>query len=124
MSFQEALQSALIQNYANFRGRALRSEYWYFGLALFVATIVALVIDINMIGRPILKSVVTLGTIIPSLSVGARRLHDTDRSGWWQLIGVVPLIGAIVLIVWFASARSAGDNRFGKPPQGQRPVLI
>ena len=73
-------------------------------LALFVATTVALVIDINMIGRPILKSVVTLGAIIPSLSVAARRLHDTDRSGWWQLIGVVPLIGAIVLIVWFASA--------------------
>ena len=120
MSFQEAVRSALIPNYANFNGRASRPEYWYFILAIIIATVVATIIDDYAIGEPVLETIVSLGTIIPSLSVGARRLHDTDRSGWWQLIGIVPLIGVIVLIVWWVSAGSPGANRFGPAPQGAR----
>ncbi len=120
MSFQEAVQSALTRNYANFNGRASRPEYWYFILAFILASVAASLIDNYVIGYSILETFVSIGTIIPSLSVGARRLHDIDRSGWWQLIGIVPLIGVIVLIVWWVSAGSPGANRFGPPPQGAR----
>lgn len=116
MSFSEAVNSVLFQNYANFQGRAARPEFWWFMLAILIASLVAAIIDEYGIGPPILESLVTLVTIIPSLSVGARRLHDTDRSGWWQLLSLIPLIGTIVLIVWWATAGSAAENRFGRPP--------
>jgi uncharacterized membrane protein YhaH (DUF805 family) len=120
MSFQEAVQSALTRNYANFNGRASRPEFWYFVLAIIIATFLASVIDNYALGEPVLESLVTLGTIIPLFAVGARRLHDTDRSGWWLLIHVIPLIGSIVLIVWWASLGSLGANRFGPPPEEAR----
>ncbi len=116
MSFGEAVNSALFRNYANFQGRAARPEFWWFMLAILIASLVATVIDAYVIGPRIFESLVTLGTIVPSLSVGARRLHDTDRSGWWQLLSLIPVIGMIVLIVWWASAGWPGDNRFGRPP--------
>ena len=125
MSFQDALRSAVIQNYANFQGRALRSEYWYFMLTLFVATIVASVIDINMIGRPILESVVSLGTHRP-LSLRWRPAPSRHGS-----IGLVATRWRRAVDRRHSADRlacvdqgSAGDNRFGKPPQGQRPALI
>jgi len=102
MSLVDAVRSGL-SKYATFEGRALRSEYWYFVLALILATVVAEILD----------AIVALGTIVPSIAVACRRLHDTDRSGWWQLITFVPLIGTIVLIVWLAS-QGTGDNRFGR----------
>ncbi|MFZ1963803.1 MAG: DUF805 domain-containing protein [Roseiarcus sp.] len=141
----EALRSALIHNYANFHGRARRSEYWFFSLSVGIVMCFADLIDDALWGKPILASIVYLATIIPHFSVGARRLHDTDRSGWWQLIAVVPiiglivlpdlsgwwqliavvpLIGAIVLVVLFLLAGSAGENRYGEPPQGQRPAVL
>jgi uncharacterized membrane protein YhaH (DUF805 family) len=67
---------------------------------------------------------VSLGTIIPFLAVGARRLHDIDRAGWWQLIQAVPLIGSIVLIIWWASLGSLGANRFGQPPQATQQPFV
>lgn len=116
MSFQEAVQSALIQNYANFRGRALRSEFWWFMLAFTIAGVVASAIDYSLLNdRTILETIVSIGAILPTLSVGARRLHDTDRTGWWQLLQVIPVIGIIVLIVWFVQVGTPGPNRFGPP---------
>ncbi|MGD0719839.1 MAG: DUF805 domain-containing protein [Roseiarcus sp.] len=112
MSLVDAVRSGL-SKYATFEGRALRSEYWYFVLALILATVVAEILDAIIIGRPVLAAIVALGTIVPSIAVACRRLHDTDRSGWWQLITFVPLIGTIVLIVWLAS-QGTGDNRFGR----------
>lgn len=117
MSFQEAVRNALMQNYANFNGRASRPEFWYFVLAIVIATVFASIIDDYALGEPVLESIVTLGTIIPFLAVGARRLHDTDRSGWWLLIHVIPLIGSIVLIVWWVFVGSPGPNHFGPPPE-------
>jgi uncharacterized membrane protein YhaH (DUF805 family) len=114
MSFTDAIQSGF-SNYANFQGRALRSEYWFYVLGVFLASLVATLIDRLVLGYPVLGTIVSLGTIIPSLAVAARRLHDTDRSGWWQLLLFVPLIGAIVLIVWYATAGTPGSNRFGPP---------
>ena len=116
MGFQEAVQSALIRNYANFNGRALRSEFWWFMLAFVIAGGVASAIDYALLSnRAILETIVSLGSILPTLSVGARRLHDTDRSGWWQLLQVIPLIGIIILIVWFVQVGTPGSNRFGPP---------
>ena len=111
MSFTESVQTCL-SKYVVFQGRAVRSEYWWFVLAYFLAYIVAVVVDNAILGHPILTTIVSLGSILPLLSAQVRRLHDTDRSGWWILLAFVPLIGAIVLLIWFCSAGTDGPNRF------------
>jgi uncharacterized membrane protein YhaH (DUF805 family) len=115
MNMQEAVRSVLSQ-YSNFSGRARRSEFWFWTLAVFIVSVVAGIID-RIIGAPILQIVVVLGTIVPGLAVGARRLHDTGRSGWLQLLGLIPIVGTIILIVWFA-ADSQPDNEYGPNPKG------
>jgi uncharacterized membrane protein YhaH (DUF805 family) len=72
--------------------------------------------DGGMMGGSLLANIWSLATLLPSLAVGARRLHDIDRTGWWQLIWFIPVIGWIVLIVFFASRGTAGPNRFGANP--------
>lgn len=120
---------AVLKNYAGFSGRASRREYWMFTL---INTIILVVLQILM-GATMtppdefgqggslgfgyyLYMLYALATLIPSLAVAVRRLHDTDRSGWWILIGLVPLIGAIVLLVFFCQQGTQGDNRFGSDP--------
>jgi uncharacterized membrane protein YhaH (DUF805 family) len=115
MNMQEAVQSVLSQ-YANFNGRARRSEYWFWVLATVIVSIIAGIID-AIIGVQILQWIVVVATIVPNLAVGARRLHDTDKSGWLQLIGIIPLIGWIVLIVFYAMD-SGPDNKYGPNPKG------
>lgn len=115
MTMQEAVRSVLSQ-YANFSGRARRSEYWFWTLAVFIVSIVAAIID-RIIGVQILQYLVILATIVPGLAVGARRLHDTGRSGWLLLLAIIPLIGAIILIVWFVGD-SHPDNEYGPNPKG------
>jgi len=115
MGFTEAVQTCLTK-YVGFEGRAARPEYWWFALALALAYLVAILIDTYVINYPVLRILLWLATILPSLGVGVRRLHDTDRSGWWLLISVIPIIGTIVLIVWLATAGSPGQNRFGAQP--------
>jgi uncharacterized membrane protein YhaH (DUF805 family) len=111
MGFGEAI-SAGFANYVVFRGRAVRSEYWYFVLFCLLVALAASIIDyaikINVIGL-----LWSLATILPSLSIGARRLYDTDRSGWWQLIVFIPVIGWILLLVWMCIRGTPGVNRFG-----------
>jgi uncharacterized membrane protein YhaH (DUF805 family) len=112
-----------LQKYADFAGRAPRAEYWWFYLLYFVALIFATIVD-SLIGSHLVLNygfvslLVGLGFLVPMLAAGVRRLHDTDRSGWWLLIGFVPLIGAIVLLVFFVSGGTAGPNRFGDNPYG------
>jgi uncharacterized membrane protein YhaH (DUF805 family) len=98
----------------DFTGRALRSEYWYWILGIVIISVVLSIIDIS-IGTQVLSYLFSLATLLPGLAVGARRLHDTDRSGWWLLLGLIPLVGAIILIVWFATEGTSGPNRFGGP---------
>jgi uncharacterized membrane protein YhaH (DUF805 family) len=121
MNFTEAISSGF-QNYANFSGRAQRSAFWYWVLFCFLAGLVTAGIDYAIFGgesyMPI-NSLFTLATIIPNLAVAARRLHDIDRTGWWQLLHFIPLIGTIVLIVWWASRGMSGPNRFGQNPLGE-----
>ena len=119
MNFQEAVRSGFT-NYANFRGRACRSEFWWWQLFLVLAGIVVEVLDLlvnsNVLGGSPLATLFWLATIIPDLAVTVRRLHDTDSSGWWIFLGLIPLIGIIVLIVWWCQQGSKGYNRFGADP--------
>jgi uncharacterized membrane protein YhaH (DUF805 family) len=115
MDIGTAVRSVLTQ-YANFTGRARRSEFWWFYLASVLASIVAAIID-GILGFPLFQLVVGLGLIVPQLAVGARRLHDTGKSGWWQLIALVPLVGIIVLIVFFVQDSQPGANQHGPSPK-------
>jgi uncharacterized membrane protein YhaH (DUF805 family) len=107
----------VLKKYAQFDGRAGRQEFWMFVLFNAIIMIGLTVIE-TMVGGPgVLGSLYSLAVLCPSLAVGARRLHDTGRSGWWQLIGFVPLIGVIVLIVFFATAGQPSANQYGAPPK-------
>ncbi|MCE7997899.1 MAG: DUF805 domain-containing protein [Rhodobiaceae bacterium] len=117
MSFQEAISSGL-SRYIDFNTRSSRSEYWYWVLFVVLLSIVAGVIDSIIFDSPILRSLVTLGLLVPGIAVGVRRLHDIARSGWWYLIVFIPLIGALVLIYWFVQPGTAGSNEYGDNPLG------
>ena len=141
-----------LQKYADFSGRASRAEYWWFTLALVVAYIVISIVE-SIVGIDhtvgpygFLSILLMLGTLVPSIAVGVRRLHDTNRSGWWILVAVIPyailgfmmarsatstdmsgqasvglfgiiaLIGGVVLLVFMILAGTAGDNRYGPDP--------
>jgi len=95
------------KNYANFKGRATRSAFWYFQLVSFIVSVI-----LTIISAGILSLIYSLAVFIPALALGARRLHDTNRSGWWQLIAIIPLIGIIVLIVFWASKTKPEQNKF------------
>jgi uncharacterized membrane protein YhaH (DUF805 family) len=114
MNFGEAISSGF-SNYVNFAGRAIRSEYWYWVLFVFLAEIVTGIVDF-VLGVQITTTIFGLAVLLPGLAVAVRRLHDLDRSGWWVLLALIPLIGAIVLLVWFCSRGTEGSNRFGPDP--------
>jgi uncharacterized membrane protein YhaH (DUF805 family) len=121
MSFIEAIQSGF-SNYVNFQGRAIRSEYWYWVLFVFILMIVAELIDYAL-GIHAIYPISALAIILPGLAVSVRRLHDLDRSGWWVLLPIIPLIGSIVLIYWQCQRGTVGDNRFGPDPLASAPQL-
>ncbi|MGB5156193.1 MAG: DUF805 domain-containing protein [Desulfobacterales bacterium] len=107
----------VLKKYAVFNGRAGRKEYWYFVLFNIVFYILFGAID-RFIGSfnteagiGLFSSLYSLAVFTPGLAVTVRRLHDTDRSGWWLLIGLIPIIGALVLIVFTAQDSKAGDNK-------------
>lgn len=104
-----------LKKYADFEGRATRTEYWMFILFYLIFYIAIIVLD-YMVGTFFLALLFSLGMLILSLSIGARRLHDTSRSGWWQLIALIPLLGAIVLLVFFVQD-SHEENDHGPSPK-------
>jgi uncharacterized membrane protein YhaH (DUF805 family) len=112
-----------LKKYANFTGRSQRSEYWYFVLFYLLIFVALCLVDwlvgtfspSNEIG--LLSGIFSLAMIVPSIAVAARRLHDTDRSGWWQLLSLIPLIGVIVLIVFLAQDSKPGENKYGPNPK-------
>jgi uncharacterized membrane protein YhaH (DUF805 family) len=123
MSFQDAVRTCLQQKYTDFSGRARRSEFWYFFLFSVLASTAAGLLDTLFHTRPsgmyttgLIQSLVQLVLLLPGLAVGARRLHDISRSGWWLLLNLVPLVGQIILIVW-AVQDSRPDNQYGPSPK-------
>lgn len=102
------------KKYADFTGRASVKEYWMFILFYIIFFVILLVID-SLIGTAILSLIFSVVLILPSISITARRLHDTSRSGWWQLISLIPLLGAIVLIVFLVQG-SHDQNKYGAAP--------
>ena len=101
-----------LQPYFNFEGRARRSEYWWFVLANFCASIVLSFLG-NLINFPWLTSILSLALLIPSLGLTARRLHDIGKSGWLMLISIIPIVGAILLIIWCAKDGDPQPNQYG-----------
>lgn len=116
MGFGQAISSGF-SNYVNFSGRSSRSEYWFWVLFVLIADVVAIAID-AAIGKQIVSSLFGLAVLLPGLAVTVRRLHDLDRTGWWIFLGLIPLVGAIILIIWFCSKGTDGLNRFGADPLG------
>lgn len=108
---------SVLKNYATFSGRARRAEYWMFTLIDWVITIVlALMVNINGLFYSVFF-VYLVALLIPSLAVRFRRLHDTDHSGWWIFIGLIPVLGALVLLVFNVTEGTIGDNRYGEDPK-------
>jgi len=114
MSFSEAISDAF-SKYVTFTGRSSRSAYWWFYLFGLLVVVAALIIDFAIGTYPIIYVVATLALLLPNLAVLVRRLHDSGRSGWWILIALVPLIGAIVLLV-FTLQGSYPPNQWGNGP--------
>jgi uncharacterized membrane protein YhaH (DUF805 family) len=133
MTFVEAIKTGL-SKYVTWKGRASRSEFWFFFLFVMLCLIVASIVDtilgttfkaVNPMtgleqsaGYGYVYMLVGLGLFLPNLSVMVRRLHDTGRSGWWYWIVLIPLVGAILLIVWFATKGTTGSNEYGEDPLG------
>lgn len=104
MTFVESVQTCF-KKYADFNGRAGKSEFWWWVLFVIVASVMAQVVG------DIAGTLVSLGTLLPYLAVSARRLHDVDKSGWWQLIGLIPIIGWGLMIYWCVQ-EPVEPNRF------------
>jgi uncharacterized membrane protein YhaH (DUF805 family) len=106
----------VLKKYAVFNGRARRKEFWMFVLFNLIFSAVLNIID-YVIGINVLGYIYGLAVLVPSLAVAVRRLHDTNRTGWWIFIGLVPLVGAIILIVFYATDSQPGDNQYGPNPK-------
>lgn len=115
----------VLKKYAVFQGRARRSEYWFFVLFNVLISIALTVVDVVLgtfdaeTGVSLLSALYSLAVLIPSIAVSVRRLHDTDRTGWWLLIALVPLIGLIVLLVFMFLDSEPGDNKYGANPKAE-----
>jgi len=121
MDFGTSLQTCITKKYATFEGRASRSEFWYFSLfCCLLFFMIFLLYFSAVLPLPLtrlINLVVILGLFLPGLGVSVRRLHDIDRGGWWVLLNwLPPIVGAIILLCWFAQKGSAGPNRFGQDP--------
>ncbi|MCK9824004.1 DUF805 domain-containing protein [Nocardioides cavernae] len=122
MDFATSVRTCFAK-YVDFSGRARRSEFWWFVLFTAIVGIVASVVD-TALGTDydvrqggLVNTLASLVLVLPQLAVGARRLHDIGRSGWWQLLGIIPVIGWIFLLVWFCTDSRRRDNQYGPSPK-------
>jgi len=112
-----------LKRYATFAGRSRRREYWFFALFCFVCEVVLSIVDGFLgyydvaTGVGLFSGLFLLVVLLPSIAVGVRRLHDIGKSGWWILIGFIPLLGTIVLLVFFCLDSQPGSNAYGPNPK-------
>lgn len=106
----------VLQNYCGFSGRARRKEYWMFVLVNLIVSFVLGLVD-GFLGIQILTSLYNLAILIPNFALQFRRLHDIDRSAWWLLLAFVPLVGAIVLLIFTLLPGTVGENKYGADPK-------
>ena len=113
-----------LSKYVDFSGRARRSEFWYFILFNFLVQVVASILDTilgtdydNTTNSGLVGTLASLALFLPSIAVSARRLHDIGKSGWWQLIGIIPIIGWVLVIIWYCTNTKPGDNQYGPDPK-------
>ena len=118
-------KKVVLENYANFNGRARRAEFWWYALANVVVAIIAMTLD-SVLGTNIeplpygyVYIIYSLAVFLPGLAVGVRRLHDVGKSGWFYFIILVPIIGAIWLLVLFATEGQHGENQYGSDPKNE-----
>jgi uncharacterized membrane protein YhaH (DUF805 family) len=114
---QKAVKTCF-KKYVDFSGRAARPEFWWFVLFQIVVSVVLGIISQSLQGLG------NLVMLLPGLAVGARRLHDIDKSAWWMLLWLVPVLGWAVLIYWAAQPGDAGANKYGEPPAGGAPAEL
>ncbi len=112
----------VLKRYTVFSGRAARTEFWMFTLFNVIVSVVLTAVDMGLGLGALLSSLYSLAVLLPSLGVAIRRLHDTGRSGWWLFIVLIPLIGVIVLLVFYIQDSQAGDNQHGPNPKGALPA--
>lgn len=119
-----------MRSYAAFRGRASRAEYWQFTILTCVVVFVSLAIDSALVSGPNSRShpiagLVVLAHVLPGIAVSVRRLHDTDHSGWFLFINIIPVVGPIVLLIWTCQAGTPGPNQYGDTvvPTFQQPEV-
>jgi uncharacterized membrane protein YhaH (DUF805 family) len=123
MDFGQAIASGF-RGYARFSGRSSRSEYWFWVLFVVIVGGIAAVLDAFLFPGSVyvglIRLVWTLAVFLPGIAVSVRRLHDINKSGWWYLLILIPLVGWIILIVWACRSGDEGDNRFGANPLERR----
>jgi len=108
---------AVTKHYFDFNGRSRRAAFWYFVLVnVIIAVVLGIVQSVAHLGK-ILSSLYSLAVLLPNLGIAVRRLHDIDRSGWWILIGLIPIIGWIVLLYWYCQPGTSGSNQYGADPK-------
>jgi len=120
-----------LKRYTDFSGRSRRKEYWFFVLGVFIVAIVLSILEgivglSGMIGGAYgpLTALFFLGIIVPSIAVQVRRFHDQDKSGWWVLIGLVPIVGGLVVLVFMFLEGTKGPNRFGPDPKAENSAEV
>lgn len=106
----------VLKKYAVFSGRARRKEYWMYTLFVVIIAIVLAIADYAL-GSQVLGLIFNVAILLPSLGVAVRRLHDTDRTGWWILISLIPFVGTIILLVFLCSDSKPGENKYGPNPK-------
>ena len=123
MILVEAWKLVVLERYAKFDGRAGRAEYWWFFLATFIIGIAINVLTAISSAFYILSFIYFIAVLVPSLAVAIRRLHDTNKSGWFMLLALIPIVGFIVLIVFLATPGEPGPNNYGLPDPGPQAAI-
>ena len=121
MTFSEAVKSGF-DHYTKFDGRAGRPAFWWWFLFAVLVAIGANIIDAIIGTFGVVNGLAALALLLPNLSVSIRRLHDTDHSGWWVLIILLPIIGFIVLLIFYLRDSDPGENKYGPPPVAGAPA--